>query len=69
MTRARDVNPVRIRREQQGLSLNELAAASKSHAAMLSMCEGGFVPQLKTQNRIAAALATTPEQLWPEEYR
>jgi transcriptional regulator with XRE-family HTH domain len=68
MTRARDVNPVRQRREEQGMLLKELACAIERSAALLSMVEGGFVPKRGTQVKIAAQLSTTPEALWPEEY-
>lgn len=48
--------------------LVELAKAIGRSAAMLSMIEGGFCPKRATQVKIAAALSTTPEALWPEEY-
>lgn len=69
MTRARDDNLVRQRREDMGLLLRELAALIKRSPAMVSMVEGGFVPRRPTQVQIAAALSTTPEALWPEEYQ
>ena len=69
MTRARDVNRVRLRREEMGILLKELADQIGRSAALVSMCEGGFVPKRATQVKIAAALSTTPEALWPEEYR
>lgn len=68
MTRARDINPVRLRREEKGMLLIELAEKAEVHAAMLSMTEGGFCPQSDSRARIAEALETTPDQLWPEEY-
>ena len=69
MTRARDINRVRLRREELGMLLKELADAIGRSAALVSMCEGGFVPRTSTRQAIATALATTPEELWPEEYR
>ena len=68
MTKARDVNPLRMRREELGMLLTELAAKIERSAAMVSMCEGGYVPKRGTQVKLAAALSTTPEALWPEEY-
>ncbi len=68
MTRARDVNPIRVRREEQGMLLIELAQRIGRSAAMLSMVEGGYCPKRATQVKIAAALSTTPEALWPGEY-
>lgn len=68
MTRARDLNRVRLRREEQGMLLKELADAIDRSAALVSMIEGGFVCKRRTQVAIAAALNTTPEALWPEEY-
>ena len=69
MTRARDVNRVRLRREEQGMLLKELADKIGRSAALVSMVEGGFVCRRQTQVAIAAALHTTPEALWPEEYQ
>lgn len=74
MTRAHDRNLVRRRREDQGLKLVELAQlatradGNSIGAPLLSMIEHGYVPQRRTQVQIAAALSTTPEALWPEEY-
>lgn len=75
MTHARDVNPVRIRREAQGLLLKELGQIARHEdgrpigAPLLSMIEGGFVPSPETQLRIAEALDTTVGELWPDEAR
>lgn len=69
MTYARDVNPVRLRREQLDMMLIELAKQSSCHAAMISMVEGGFVPGADSRARIAQALDTSPQALWPQEYR
>lgn len=62
------MNPVRRRREEQGMLLIELARRVDRSAALISMCEGGFVPKRGTQVKLAAALNTTPEALWPDEY-
>lgn len=68
MTRARDINRIRLRREERGMLLKELADEIGRSPAMVSMVEGGFVCKRSTQVKIAAALDTTPEALWPEEY-
>lgn len=68
MTRARDENPVRLRREKLDMLLTELAGQIGRSAAFLSMVEGGYVPKRPSQVKIAAALNTTPEALWPREY-
>lgn len=73
MTRARDVNRVRIRREERGLLLKELGQLARRSdgkpigSPMLSFIEGGYVPKRSTQDAIAEVLDTTPDQLWPEE--
>ena len=67
MTRARDESLVRQRREELGMLLTELAAKLGRSAALVSMIEGGLVPQLKTMKAIAEALDTTPILLWPGE--
>ena len=68
MTRAHDTNRVRLRREEMGMLLKELAQKIGRSAGLLSHVERGFVPKRPTQVQIAAALNTTPEALWPEEY-
>jgi transcriptional regulator with XRE-family HTH domain len=69
MTRARDLNRVRLRREQKGMLLIELAEKLERNAAFVSNMEGGFVPGADRRAQVAAALDTTPEDLWPEEYQ
>jgi predicted transcriptional regulator len=69
MTFARDVSPLRRRREELGLQVSEVARLINRSAALISNCEGGFVPDHGRRKQIAAALETTPEVLWPEEYR
>lgn len=68
MTRTRDMNRVRQRREELGLRLIDLAEALKRNAAFVSVMEGGFVPHEMRRKQVAVALQTTPEELWPEEY-
>lgn len=68
MTRTRDISPVRLRREELGLLLVELAAAIERSPAFVSMMEGGFVPHDARRQQVAAVLQTTPQALWPVEY-
>lgn len=68
MTRAHDQSPVRRLREDRGLLLIELAQQSRCSAPSISMIEHGYVPKLPTMCRIADALGTTADQLWPEEF-
>lgn len=67
MTIARDRNPVRRRREQLGMLLVELAEKTGRSPGLISHIEGGYVPKLATMLKIADALRTTPDALWPEE--
>lgn len=69
MTVARDTNPVRKRREELGIKPRELAHTLGRNAAFVSMMEGGFVPSADRRAQVARALATTAQELWPEEYR
>lgn len=67
MTFARDTNPVRALRERKQLKLGDLAKLVKISAGLMSMIEGGFTPKRPTQQKIAAALDTSVEKLWPDE--
>lgn len=68
MTRTRDLNLVRQRREELGLRTIDLAKLLERNAAFVSMMEGGYVPDASRRAQVAAALQTTPAMLWPEEY-
>jgi len=69
MTRAHDTNRMRLRREELGMQVNELAQRLGRTAAFVSMTEHGYVPTQPSRRRqIADVLQTTPEALWPEEY-
>ena len=68
MTRAHDTNPMRLRREELGMLLIELARKVERSPAFISSVEHGFVPKMHSRDKLAAALSTTPEALWPEEY-
>ena len=68
MSRARDQNRVRRRREQLDMLLVELAKEIGRSPAFVSVMEGGFVPAESRRQQVATALATTPQALWPEEY-
>ena len=68
MTRIRDTNPVKARREQQSMLMVELADKISKSPAMVSMVEGGFYPQASTQQKIAEALGSTREELFPAEF-
>ena len=48
--------------------LIELAEKVGVSPALVSTCEGGFVPKPRTQMKIAEALGTTPDKLWPNEW-
>lgn len=49
--------------------LIELAKKAERSPAMISMVEGGFVPTKESSRlKIADALDTTPEALWPDEF-
>ena len=67
MTRARDLNLVRLRREELGLLLVDLARKIDRSPAFVSGVEGGYVPKLPAMVLIADALETTPIALWPGE--
>lgn len=68
MSRARDTNLVLARRKELGMHIMTLAKLSLTHASLISNVEGGFCPKPATMGRIAEALKTTPELLWPDEF-
>lgn len=63
-----DTHPVRRAREAKGLRLEDLAKLVGKSASMLSNVEHFFLPKHATRVKIADALGTTPEALWPDEY-
>lgn len=66
MGEERPVSKVRARRHEKGLLLVELAKAAKVAVGYLSMIENGYLPKREIRKRLAAALDTTVEELWPE---
>jgi transcriptional regulator with XRE-family HTH domain len=54
---------VRSRREEVGLSREELAAGAKSSYATIVRLERGHIPYAETLAAIAAVLGTTVEEL------
>lgn len=68
MSPSPDEHPVRIARKAKGWRLEDLGAAAGCSKPLLSNVEHSFVPQLPTMEKIARALETTPEQLWPAEF-
>lgn len=78
MGRARDMNPVRQRREELRMLLVELAAKVdgslvdgvpvRCSPPLLSHIEANFYPRARTQQAIADALGSTREVLFPLEF-
>ena len=61
-------HPVHKARKAKGLRLEDLAKLIGKSASMLSNVEHGMVPKPMSREKIAAALDTTVEELWPDEY-
>ena len=62
----RPVSKVRAARQQQGLRLVDLAEKANVAVGYLSMIENGYRPKLKVRERVAKALGSTVDELWPE---
>lgn len=62
-----DEHPVRIARNARTWDLKDLAEHCGRSMSLLSMIEHGYVPRPATRHRIADALETTVELLWPDE--
>jgi transcriptional regulator with XRE-family HTH domain len=52
-------------RINQGLSINDLAVATKVSAASLRLYERGYVPGPRNQFAIASYFGSTPLDIWP----
>lgn len=57
------------RRLEQGLSLVKAATLMGVHWTTLKAAEGGSVPRIDAQQRIADFYGATPLELWPMEKR
>lgn len=74
MTPSADLHPVRVARTAKRNAngdrwrLEDLAKAIGKSASMLSNVERGYLPKPATRQKIAEALDTTVQALWPEEY-
>lgn len=73
MSPSASLHPVRIARQAMRNAngdpwrLEDLAAAIGKSASMVSNVEHGFVPKPGTRQKIADALNTTVQALWPDE--
>lgn len=73
MSPSASLHPVRVARQAMRNSagdpwrLEDLAAAIGKSASMVSNVEHGFVPKPATRQKIADALGTTVQALWPDE--
>jgi transcriptional regulator with XRE-family HTH domain len=62
-TQERD-SPLRQRRKALKLRQQDVATAAGCSVSLVSMCESGYKPPIETQERIAAALQSAPEDVW-----
>jgi transcriptional regulator with XRE-family HTH domain len=68
MSPSPDDHPVRIARKAKDWRLEDLGAAAGCSKPLLSNIEHGFVPQQPTMEKVAHALDSTPQELWPAEF-
>lgn len=74
MSPSASLHPVRIARQamrnggNEPWRLEDLAAAIGKSASLISNIEHGYFPKPGTCRKIAEALGTTVEQLWPTEF-
>jgi len=61
----RPVGPVERARRARGWRLKDLAAAAETSISTVSRIESGYIPARELQERIASALETAIEVLWP----
>ena len=59
-------NKVRNRRKELGMTLEQLSAASGVPESTLSDIERGREPGIKVAQKIAVALISTTDELWPD---
>jgi transcriptional regulator with XRE-family HTH domain len=62
-----DDHPVHVARKEKGWRLEDLGSRTGCSKPMLSNVERGYIPPARSRLKIAKALETTPEQLWPDE--
>lgn len=59
-------NKVKQRRQEMGITLDQLSAKSGVPVSTISDVEQGREPRVKTAQRIAHALLCTVDELWPD---
>lgn len=61
----RPPSPLRDARLDQGLRLKDVADGAGVSIGLVSTMEGGYVPPLVTQERVAGALGASSGSFWP----
>lgn len=62
-----ETSPVRREREAQGLRLIDLAERADMSPGHISMIETrGYIPSLRSKEKLAKGLGMSVEELWPE---
>lgn len=64
-TGARANSPLRAERHAQGLRLKDVADEAGVSISLVSTVEAGYVPPLRTQQRLAGALGASSGSFWP----
>lgn len=59
-------NNVKARRQELGMTLEQLSLESGVPVSTLNDVERGIEPKVKTAQRIARALLRTVDELWPD---
>lgn len=59
-------NKVKVRRQMLGMTLEQIAKESGVPVSTLSEIERGREPGIKAAQKIAKALLTTTDELWPD---
>lgn len=68
MSPSREEHPLRLIRDREGWTLQEVSDRTGKSKSMLSTIEGGYLPKHKVRVEIAMGIGVMVGEIWPDEY-
>jgi transcriptional regulator with XRE-family HTH domain len=68
MSPSREDHPLRVLREENNWTLEDVSKKTEISKSTLSNIEGGYLPKHRVRVKLALGLGLMVGQIWPDEY-